>query len=690
MKIKFKISILTAAMCMICVGAMWAINNFISSKYLQDTIQERVLAEVKLKAKDIDTWILKEKQNLEIMIERIMLAEDYKNDTFYKILGKTGDVNFGNLYYMAFEDGTFIDVSGWVPDYDYSPLTREWYVKAKENSGKIYVCDPYVDAMSNDMVITLSKEVTLNDGRRAVLGVDLQISDMNKQVNSIGQHEVDTETSATRNSNTNYESTLNKIDKSYIFLIDRLGNIINHPNPDFSAKPDKLTNVADILGGELNNLRKTRDLSLYQRIIKDYDGKERAFFYDKLDEAEWSIGIAVDKDVILEAKNKFVRITLSISILLLFASVLISITIANSIAKPIMAAKTIADNISDLKLNATIDEKYLKRNDEAGEIVKAIKETIDKLRGFTANLNELSIINNKIYNTTFEKANTLLNLSEEVSATTEELSAGMRETSSTAESISQSVDDLNNAVSVFVGRAEEGAKTANEIAGKAAELDRQFIESKDNTMKVLNIAKNEVESAVESAKNVEQVKMLADAILEIAEKTNLLSLNASIEAARAGENGKGFAVVAEEIRILSEDSNRSAERIKQFTENINASVNKLILATNNLLKYLNENVLKDYSLMLNAVENYKNDGSMLSEVLCELSNTVKEFTETIGSMAISINGVSATIQQATEATASIAEQNSRMVNAIQDINNAMQMNIESSNKLTNMIAQVKL
>lgn len=690
MKIRYKISLVTAAMCIVCVGAMWAINNFISSKYFAEAIQDRVLAEVKLKANDINEWIVKEKHNLEIIAERLILAEDYKNDTFYKILEKTGEMNFGNLYYMAFEDGTFIDVSGWVPDDDYNPLSREWYVKAKENSGEIYVCDPYMDIMTQDMVITLSKEITLKDGRKTVLGVDMQISDMNILVNFVGQPEVDTETSATQSSNTNYESTLNKVNESYIFLIDKQGYIINHPNPDFWAKNDKQTNVADILGGKLNDLKKSRNLSLQQRIIKDFDGKERAFFYDKLDETGWSIGIAVDKDTILEAENKFVRITLFISIVLLCVGITVSIITARSIAKPIMKTKAIANNISNLNLNVHIEDKYLKRKDEAGEIVKAIKETIDKLRNFTANLNELSAINNKIYNTTLDKANTLLSLSEDVSATTEELSAGMEETSATAESMSLSVDELNNAISVLVGKAEEGSKTANEIARKAAELDRQFIESKDNTLNVFNMAKKEVESAVESAKNVEQVKMLADAILEIAEKTNLLSLNASIEAARAGENGRGFAVVAEEIRILSEDSNKSAGRIKQFAENINTSVNKLILATNNLLKFLNENVINDYRLMLNAVENYKNDGSVLSDVLYELSNTVKEFVATIRTIAMSINGVSTTIQQATAATASIAEQNNEMVSAVQDINDAMQMNLESSNKLASMIAQVKL
>jgi len=689
MRIKYKISLIAAIMCIVCVGALWAVNKFISSEYLKDTLQDKVLAEVKLKAHDIDEWIVKEKQNLDIVAERVIMAEDYNFDALYKVLEKTGDMNFGNLYYMAFDDGTIIDASGLIPDGDHNLLTREWYVKAKENSGKIYVCDPYVDAKTHDLVLTLSKEITLRDGRIAVLGVDMQISNMNELVYYIGQHAVDTVTSATRNS-ADFESTINDADKSYIFLIDRHGNIINHPNPEFSAKPDKVTNAADILGGKINDLKNSRNLSLNQRIIKDYDGVERAFFIDTLDESGWGLGIAVNKDAILEAEYKFARITLILSIILLCAGIVVSLITAGNIAKPVMAAKTMANNISMLKLNMDIDDTYLKRKDEAGEIVKAVKETMDKLRNFTADLNELSAINNKIYNTTLEKTSKLLSLSEGVLASTQELSAGMEETSAAAVTITQSVDELNSAMSVFAGKAEEGAKTANEMARKAVELDRQFIESKNNTMNILNMAKDEVESAVESAKNVEQVKILADVILDIAKKTKLLSLNASIEAANAGENGKGFRVVAEQVKALSEESDKSAGRIKQFVEEINISVNKLILATSNLLKFMDKNVLSDYSLMLTAIENYKNDGSALSVVLSELSNTVKELTATINNVAMSINDVSATIQQATAASADIAGQNSETVGAIQDINNAMQMNMESSDKLANMIAQVEL
>ncbi|MDE6213157.1 MAG: chemotaxis protein, partial [Lachnospiraceae bacterium] len=60
---------------------------------------------------------------------------------------------------------------------------------------------------------------------------------------------------------------------------------------------------------------------------------------------------------------------------------------------------------------------------------------------------------------------------------------------------------------------------------------------------------------------VKQIMSVTEYITNIAEETNLLSLNASIEAARAGESGRGFAVVAQQIQKLAEESNHSAAQI---------------------------------------------------------------------------------------------------------------------------------
>ncbi len=157
---------------------------------------------------------------------------------------------------------------------------------------------------------------------------------------------------------------------------------------------------------------------------------------------------------------------------------------------------------------------------------------------------------------------------EEISATVERVAKGVAHQQDLLQGTHGLIRDIAQAVEVTASRAREAfgfAAEANQKANSGVDVSRLAIEKMRTVFERVEQAGHKVFELETKTRYVHQI---TEIIHSVAQRTNLLSLNASIEAARAGEAGRGFSVVAEEIRKLAESAGRSAEEISKLVHQI--------------------------------------------------------------------------------------------------------------------------
>lgn len=177
---------------------------------------------------------------------------------------------------------------------------------------------------------------------------------------------------------------------------------------------------------------------------------------------------------------------------------------------------------------------------------------------------------------------------EDISHAVEEMSRGAVSMASDIENATEKVADMGNQIEGIVDGISNLDSVAVEMdaAGKKAmHIIKLLDESNNKTADAIEVVAQNVEATDHS---VADISAAVDLITEIADQTNLLSLNASIEAARAGEAGRGFAVVANEISTLADQSNESGRKIEAILAKLVADSKRSIEKMEEVKVFLHE------------------------------------------------------------------------------------------------------
>jgi methyl-accepting chemotaxis protein len=573
----------------------------------------------------------------------VYLSKDDIAGFLRDIAGKVAnclDLYYTNNRVWNQEGGFAAFAGGWIPDDDWDNTQRDWFLDAKNARGEIAFSEPYVDAETGEIIVTLSMTVFDAGGQDiGVIADDVTINDLQDMINKTRGYP-----------------------KQEIFIINADGLFITHENTgavmekDFFAESGLEQFRRDVLRSD-NFFIMDQSIVIYSSAIPH---------------TGWVLVTVVPSSVIFADYNNFI-----LRLILISFAILAGVAVASSmlthrmLSVPLTGLMRIADSLAALDFTVNINQF---RNDEIGDIQRALIKIRDSLKAAIDNLNKnLQKItgNSERLNAVIAESSNALEViaanMEKMKLDTESQTHSVMETSGAIDNIVGSIDSLNGAVyaqathitqsSAAIEQMVAHINSIRQVAGNAGKTADTISESSSTGQTKLLKLVDEINAIHQQS---EMLQNANKTIADIAAKTNLLAMNAAIEAAHAGEAGRGFAVVASEIRKLAELSSKESDSISSEINRIEQRITQITAVSSDTVKSMEtmfteiKALDKSFGVMNNAVEEQSAGGSQILtalRALQDITGKVKEGTDNIQNQSGAIQKAATTLENISQKVA---------------------------------------
>lgn len=597
-----------------------ATSYLISKKIITEYSQNLLSSSIANQANEIESWLnenLSAFQTAKQVIEKTNPDEEALQlilDSYYQF-----NDNFPEGLYVADENGKLMKASESAKTQS-NPLESVWY-----QEGMTRLNMGFTDAYTNEngeAIVSASGILDDNSGVLRVISVDLSLQRISIIVNSFIEME----------------------DAQAFLVNSKDGTILAHRDNSLISK--RLTDTGDAFMRDVNEKFDQNDYRM-----TEIDGRMTAF--TQIEGTDWVLVSYIPTETIYADINgvRILMVVIGLVSLVLLA-VLIE-RVVQAVIKPVKELTRIITAMTDGDFTVCVTAKS---NDEIGVMSRSVEQFIQSMRSMILSIHGVS---DKLH----VQADNSNDVSDEMYNASKLQGESMQELNNTVEQLSISVNEIAGNATTLAAVAADTREDGEQVDLKVkttVEVSRQGKSDMQNVgvaMQSINEATVKLQQAIDKVGNAsEEITKITGVISDIADETNLLSLNASIEAARAGDAGKGFAVVATEIGKLAQTSSDSVHDIESLISEINVLVKDAVSQADDSVS----NIQNSSDLVHNALSTF----DMIFNNIDEVDNLVQQMMEKVEQVdKVAINVAAISEEQAASSEEILATSNTMVEQA---------------------------
>lgn len=475
------------------------------------------------------------------------------------------------------------------------------------------------------------------------------------------------------------------VDSCYSYFINSSNKVLYHPDESLIGT-DNVNQVALDVGIEVNS---GLNVSVEPQVVEyTEDGKEMIAAYYVLDSIGSIVMIIAEKDDAISTASTLVRTNLVAAIIAVVVALVASLFFATLLVRPIRRVNKVIGQCSDLNFKDQYAmTKEVKRKDEIGDISRAMEKLQKVLTDMVIKLSNVSGSLVTDADNLSKTIGVLENHSDDTSKTATALLELMKSNQESTLQIDTNVGGINDSVQDINLQTRKGVEAVGKVIEDAISMKNSTEVACMKTTEMYEVLRKESQDIMERSKEIERINQLTGGIVEIAEQTELLALNASIEAARAGEQGKGFAVVAGEISGLAQQSNGLASDIMETTISIRKVTEDALGCLEKTVEFLEGTILSDYQNFMQVCGVYLDNSEEIEENMRKIDEAVDVLHSMTLEITDGVNEISESINESTEGISDVENQAKKIMEMVIDVYELSDQTKSSADDLRQIVDQ---